>query len=92
LGVETGDVIANFPPTAHLNTMNSKKNLFFVGGGVMAFAILGGLQREQWNITVAEIIPERRQEIVAKFGVSVTARSVPKIHSAGKAKNFIWTS
>jgi pyrroline-5-carboxylate reductase len=82
LGVETGDVIANFPPTAHLNTMNSKKNLFFVGGGVMAFAILGGLQREQWNITVAEIIPERRQEIVAKFGVSVTARSVPKIHSA----------
>jgi hypothetical protein len=50
------------------------------------FVFQGSLKREEWNITVAEIIPERRQEIVAKFGVCVVERSVPFIHNSGNLK------
>ncbi|MCL2020731.1 MAG: pyrroline-5-carboxylate reductase [Betaproteobacteria bacterium] len=49
----------------------------FIGGGNMAFAMIGGLCRQGGaanNITVIERLPEQREKIVREFGVRVLAK------------------
>eukprot|EP00029_Vermamoeba_vermiformis_P004595 TRINITY_DN15147_c0_g1_i1.p1 TRINITY_DN15147_c0_g1~~TRINITY_DN15147_c0_g1_i1.p1 ORF type:complete len:265 (-),score=76.01 TRINITY_DN15147_c0_g1_i1:84-878(-) len=58
------------------------KKLFFIGGGNMAWAILGGLDRAAWNVVVSEIIPERRLETENKFSVQTVEKCVPEINTS----------
>jgi pyrroline-5-carboxylate reductase len=40
-----------------------KKCVYFLGGGNMAAAIIGGLDREHWRVVVCEVVPARRKEL-----------------------------
>jgi len=47
--------------------------VFFIGGGNMAAAIIGGLDTSRWRIIVCEVVAERRKELESKFRVETTA-------------------
>lgn len=43
------------------DVMTDQKSIFFIGGGNMAAAIIGGMNQKEWKITVAEVYEEARK-------------------------------
>lgn len=46
-----------------------KKVLCFIGGGNMASAIISGISKEEWRITVVEVMEEQRKKLESLFNV-----------------------
>lgn len=55
--------------------MSRKNSVFFIGGGNMATAILGGLDRTLWDAVVCEVNAEQRGKISTQFNVRTVAEA-----------------
>src|SRR4051794_8071905 len=60
--------------------MNRKfDSVYFIGGGNMVNAILGGMRRKEWKILVAEIYEPTRKNLEALYGVPTEPSVTEKI-------------
>ena len=63
----------------------TEKTVAFIGGGNMAASLIGGLISGGWparQIQVAEPLPEKRQDLAARFGVQITDSNSEAVASA----------
>lgn len=52
---------------------DSRSTVFFVGGGNMAYAIIGGMDQKKWRVIVDEPFEAQRSRLEKELGVETVA-------------------